>query len=287
VEYQGQPLTGKGITIAVIDTGIDYTHPDLGGCFGPGCKVKGGWDFGDNDADPMDVVGHGTQVAGIAAANGVLRGVAPEASLLAYKIAAKSAVTESAMIAALERASDPDGDPSTADRPDVINLSLAFGGGPDAPGALATDRAVDLGIVVAVAAGNAGPLYWSIVAPGTSAKAITVGAPRINYGLLYNFGYGRWRLLVPSKGPVGDFLPKPDVAALGQNVVSTVAGGGHKAGRGTSFASPQVAGVAALVRQAHKEWSPETIKASLMNTGLAPCSEVLALGRGQVNTEQA
>ena len=60
-------LTGKGITIGIIDTGVDYTHHDLGGCFGEGCKVEGGWDFVNNDNDPIDDMGHGTHVAATAA----------------------------------------------------------------------------------------------------------------------------------------------------------------------------------------------------------------------------
>jgi len=67
----GKPcLDGEGIKIAIIDTGIDYTHPDLGGCFGPGCKVIDGYDFINNDEDPMDDQGHGTHCAGIAAGDG-------------------------------------------------------------------------------------------------------------------------------------------------------------------------------------------------------------------------
>jgi len=62
-------VTGAGVKIAVIDTGIDYTHPALGGGFGPGFKVKGGFDFVDNDADPMDTFGHGTNVSGVIAAD--------------------------------------------------------------------------------------------------------------------------------------------------------------------------------------------------------------------------
>ena len=56
-------LTGKDQTICVIDTGVDYNHPSLGGCFGDGCKVVGGWDFVNDDNDPMDDKGHGTHVA--------------------------------------------------------------------------------------------------------------------------------------------------------------------------------------------------------------------------------
>ncbi|RPI29008.1 MAG: hypothetical protein EHM61_03110 [Acidobacteria bacterium] len=288
VQYEGQPLTGKGTTIAIIDSGIDYTHPALGGCFGPGCKVKGGFDFASNDPDPMeeDEYGHGTRVAGIAAANGEwLKGVAPEASLLVYKLfSPKSGMSLSNMIAALERASDPDGDPVTDDRPDVINLSLAFDGGPESPGAAAVDRAVELGIVVVAAAGNSGPVYGSIVAPGSAVKGITVGAPRLTYGLLDLYPKLMSR---PSKGPVGDFLPKPDLAAPGQDVWSTTPGGGYGTGGGTSYASPYVSGAAALVRQAHKEWPPATVKASLMNTAVSPRLDPLALGCGMVNVEKA
>jgi len=70
----------------VIDTGVDYHHPDLGGCLGPGCKVIGGHDFVDADDDPLDLNGHGTHVAAIAAGGGSRLGVAPDASILAYRV---------------------------------------------------------------------------------------------------------------------------------------------------------------------------------------------------------
>lgn len=85
-DSQGQAITGKDITIAIVDTGVDYTHPDLGGCFGINCKVIGGYDFINNDEDPMDDHGHGTHCAGIAAGNGALKGVAPDAKIYAYKV---------------------------------------------------------------------------------------------------------------------------------------------------------------------------------------------------------
>ena len=84
----GMPcLNGTGINIGIIDTGVDYTHPDLGGCFGVNCKVAGGYDFFNNDANPMDDSGqgHGTHVASIAAGNGILKGVAPVPILLPIK----------------------------------------------------------------------------------------------------------------------------------------------------------------------------------------------------------
>jgi len=78
--------TGAGVLIAVVDTGVDYTHPDLGSGFGPGYKVVGGHDYVDNDNDPADVDGHGTHIAGIIAANGKFSGVAPDAKILAYRV---------------------------------------------------------------------------------------------------------------------------------------------------------------------------------------------------------
>ncbi|MEA2327175.1 MAG: minor extracellular serine protease Vpr, partial [Thermoanaerobaculia bacterium] len=78
---------GAGVTVAIIDTGIDYMHDALGKGFGPGFKVKGGWDFVNNDADPRDDNGHGTHVSGIVAGQSdVITGVAPDASLMAYKV---------------------------------------------------------------------------------------------------------------------------------------------------------------------------------------------------------
>ena len=85
VDSGGHHITGLGMRVAIIDTGIDYTHPDLGNGFGAGHRVIGGYDFVNNDSDPFDDNGHGTHVAGIVAASGVVTGVAPAASLLAIK----------------------------------------------------------------------------------------------------------------------------------------------------------------------------------------------------------
>ncbi|MEI6732223.1 MAG: S8 family serine peptidase, partial [archaeon] len=89
-QYNGINLTGKGQTVCIIDSGIDYSNPTLGGCYGnnnpaSSCKVLGGYDFYNTDSDPMDDYGHGTHVAGIIAASGGITGVAPEAKLIAIK----------------------------------------------------------------------------------------------------------------------------------------------------------------------------------------------------------
>lgn len=78
--------SGEGMTVCVIDSGVDYTHPALGGCLGNGCKIKAGTDYVDGDSDPLDENLHGTHVAGIVASNdSTYKGVAPNASLIAVK----------------------------------------------------------------------------------------------------------------------------------------------------------------------------------------------------------
>ena len=184
-------LTGRGVVIAIIDTGVDYKHPDLGGGLGPKFKVIGGYDFVNNDADPMDDFGHGTHVAGIAAGkgdynhNGIYEpeqgevwGVAPDASILAYKVlGANGSGSTGSIMAAIDRALDPNEDGDFSDRADVANLSLgtAFGT-PDDVLSQAADRAVDAGMVVVVSAGNSGPGTRTISSPAAARNAIAVGA---------------------------------------------------------------------------------------------------------------
>lgn len=163
-------LTGKGVTVGVIDTGVDYTHPDLKR------NYAGGRDLVDNDADPMEtkILGratvHGTHVAGIIAANGKLKGVAPDAKILAYRaLGPGGGGTTENVLAAIEQA--------IKDKVDIMNLSLGNDiNGPDLPISLALNRAVDKGIVAIAASGNSGPNVWTVGSPGTASKAISVGA---------------------------------------------------------------------------------------------------------------
>ncbi|KAF9920713.1 hypothetical protein FBU30_009362 [Linnemannia zychae] len=152
-------LTGEGVKVGVIDTGIDYTHPALGGCFGSGCKIAYGHDFvGDNydgnnefvpSNKPMDCAGHGTHVAGIIAASSeVFTGVAPRVTLGAYKIIGCNGTTsDDIIIAALERAAK--------DNMDIINMSIGFPDGwPENKVAKAIDRIQSKGIMVIASQGN-------------------------------------------------------------------------------------------------------------------------------------
>ena len=286
VDGNGQPVTGQGITVAVIDTGVDYTHPDLGGCLGAGCKVIGGYDFVNRDADPMDDNGHGTHCAGIIAASGTITGVAPGARLLAYKVLNdKGWGNNSDIIAALERATDPDGNPNTDDAADVISMSLGGEGDPDDPTSQAVDAAVAAGSVVVVAAGNAGPSYRTISSPAVARRALAVGASD-KADAIAEFS---------SRGPVpGEWAIKPDVLAPGVAIRSTVPLTGalgnpdrYRELSGTSMATPHVAGAAALLRQLHPTWTPEQIKANLMNTARDLGLDPYVQGAGRIRVDAA
>lgn len=162
--------TGKGVKVAVIDTGIDYSHPALA------TQFKGGYDLVDLDDDPMETKNgsdstlHGTHVAGIIAAQGEISGVAPEVDLYAYRaLGPGGRGTSIQVIAALERA--------VKDKVDIINLSLGNSiNGPDFPTSIAVNKAVELGIAVVIANGNDGPEEWTVGSPATSINAIAVGA---------------------------------------------------------------------------------------------------------------
>jgi minor extracellular serine protease Vpr len=162
-----QGFEGQGIKIGIIDTGIDYNHPDLLG-FGPNGKVVGGYNFVDNDNKPIDTAGHGTEVAGIIAADGNLKGVAPKAKLFSYKVSSTGeSVSSDLIVKAIHRAID--------DKVNVINISLGVN---KTNGEIdqAVSEAVKNGIIVVVAAGNNGPDDGTIGSPGKDPDVITVGA---------------------------------------------------------------------------------------------------------------
>lgn len=180
--------TGAGVRVAVMDTGVDYDHPDLGGCFGPGCRVAFGYDLvgDDYNADdtspsynpipspdplPDDCNGHGTHVAGIVGANGQVVGVAPGVTFGAYRVFGCSGSTESdIMIAAMEMALN--------DKMQVLNMSIgsAFTW-PQYPTAVAADRLVKKGMVVVASIGNSGANgLYSAGAPGLGKDVIGVAS---------------------------------------------------------------------------------------------------------------
>jgi len=158
---------GKGIKIAIIDTGVNYNHPDLYG-FGKDGKVIGGYDYIENDNSPLDTDGHGTQVAGVLAADGNLKGISPKAKILAYRVSADGEGVASDLITkAIHQAIKDDAD--------IINISLGVNR-TEYEIDRAVNAAVDAGIVVVAAAGNSGPESSTIGSPASNPNAITVGA---------------------------------------------------------------------------------------------------------------
>lgn len=193
-------ITGKGIKVGVIDTGIDYNHPDLKDNY-----KAGGYDFVDNDDDPMETTyndwlnsgepekddwgnsyytSHGTHVSGTIGANGkntesefAVTGIAPEAELYGYRVLGPYGVGASSdIIAAIEQ--------SVKDGMDVINLSLGITTpSPLYPSSIACNNAAIAGVVPVVANGNAGPGMGTLGSPGTSPLAISVGASTTNISI--------------------------------------------------------------------------------------------------------
>ncbi|MCC9738238.1 S8 family serine peptidase [Streptomyces sp. MNU89] len=266
---------GEGVTIAVVDSGIDTAHPDLSGG-----KVVAAKNF---SASPgaTDRYGHGTHVASIAAgtgaaSGGTYRGVAPAARLLNAKVIGDdNSGTESSVIAGMEWA--------VGQGADVVNLSVGTG---DTPGVGPMEEAVnrlseESGALFVAAAGNAGPRPRSISSPGSAEAALTVGAVDREDRLA---GFS-------SVGPrTGDGGLKPDLTAPGVSIGAALAEGSVLAGEagpvadgygslsGTSMAAPHAAGAAALLAERHPDWSGGRIKAAL--TGAA------AAGRARASTRR-
>jgi minor extracellular serine protease Vpr len=160
-------IDGAGVKVAVIDTGVDFNHPDLFG-WGPDGKVVGGYNFIKEDELPMDTNGHGTQVAGVIAADGQIQGIAPKAKILAYKVSENGeGVSSDLIIKAINKAIE--------DGADVINISLGVN-----KTNTKIDKAVNDALVreifVVTAAGNDGPGNSTIGSPGKNYGSVTVGA---------------------------------------------------------------------------------------------------------------
>ncbi|CAN8105194.1 unnamed protein product [Discula destructiva] len=180
-----QGIYGQGVVIAIVDTGTQYTHPALGGCLGSGCKVAGGYDLvGDGcwpevgcdvepDDDPLDDIGHGTHVAGIAVGRSLsgpgFVGVAPEATILSYKVfTSYDGTTEDILIEAFLMAYEADAD--------IITSSIGGAGGWASDAwAVVASRIADQGVIVTIAAGNdgqEGPYYASDGSSGDNVLAV-------------------------------------------------------------------------------------------------------------------
>ncbi|OLF19106.1 hypothetical protein BU204_03060 [Actinophytocola xanthii] len=271
--------TGAGTTVAVLDTGIDSTHPDLADA------VREARDFTESETGADDRFGHGTHVASIITGAGErYRGVAPDAALLNGKVLADDGSgSESGIIAGMEWAADSGAD--------VINMSLGNrqpSEGND-PLSLAVNRiSADTGALFVVSAGNSGPSEESIGSPAAADAALTVGAvDRAEELAEFSSRGPRW----------GNGAIKPDITAPGVDIVAakaahgflgTPAADGYVSLPGTSMAAPHVAGAAAILAQRHPEWTGETLKATLTSSAKPhPELSVFEQGSGRVDVAAA
>ncbi|MGC9671156.1 S8 family serine peptidase [Planosporangium sp. 12N6] len=278
-------LTGAGVTVGILDTGVKADHPDLAG------KVVEARDFTGTRPDAGDDVGHGTHVAGIiagtgAASDGKYRGVAPDAKLISAKVCVAYGCPDSAVIAAMEW---------IAPKVRVVNLSL---GGDASDGTDPVSQAVNTltaryGTLFVAAAGNDRSLdapdpLASITAPAAADAALAVGSVT---------GQDRTSPFSPTGPRRGDYAIKPDVAAPGSDIVSARAPGtpagdlapvdaAYTTMSGTSMAAPHVAGAAAILAQQHPDWTAGRLKHTLTGTA-TPTAGVFDQGAGRVDVARA
>ena len=290
--------TGQGVTVAVLDTGIDNL-PDFAG------QLIGGVDLTGSNTPYQDGYGHGTFVAGLIAGNGAssggrYSGEAPGASLLSVKVAGADGTTHlGTLIAGMQWVVDHQGTYGIK----VLNISLGFEPTKSTvnnPVDQAVEAVWNSGIAVVVSAGNAGPFNGTILSPGDDPLVITVGAlddmatssPADDE--MTNFS---------SVGPTSpDGWVKPDLVTSGRSVVSLAAPGStiynnypsaqvgpaNFAGSGTSFSAAITSGAAALVLAANPGLSPNQLKARLIGTTTpGPVGNPFVDGHGALNAYAA
>lgn len=278
-------LTGKGVVVAVIDTGI-APHDDL---MKPEPRIVGWYDLVNGKNEPYDDEGHGTHVAGIIAGNGYesegkYTGVAPGALLVGVKaLDQRGSGPISRVIAGIQWVVEH----KEEYRIKILNLSL--GAPPEEgyrtdPASKAVDAAWRAGLLVCAAAGNMGPRRRTITTPGISPRVLTVGSindqgtiPRED-DVINEFS---------SRGPTIDRLSKPDLVAPGANITSLKVDGGYVAQSGTSMATPMVAGAAALLWEKNPTLSSNRIREILVATAEDRGYNRLIQGAGYLNINAA
>ncbi|MGW6775004.1 S8 family serine peptidase [Streptomyces sp. NPDC055037] len=270
-------LTGKGVKVAVLDTGVDAGHPDLTGRLGETKSFIEGEEVADR-------AGHGTHVTSTvggsgAASDGKEKGVAPGAGLAVGKVLSDAGFgSESQIIAGMEWA---------AKDIDATIVSMSLGSTEPSDGTDPMAQAVNTlsaqtGALFVIAAGNTGGA-GTIGSPGAADSALTIGAVDSADQPAY----------FTSQGPRhGDNALKPDLSAPGVGILAarsqlTEGSGPYTTMSGTSMATPHIAGAAALLAEKHPDWSGRQLKDALMSTSARLTDSVYALGAGRVDVPAA
>ncbi|SMD05584.1 S8 family peptidase [Kibdelosporangium aridum] len=273
-------FTGKGVTVAVLDTGIDATHKDFAG------RIADRRDFTDDkDKEADDKNGHGTHVASTiagsgAASNGKYKGVAPEATLVIGKVCDDEGCPESAILKGMEWA-------AREKKAQVVNLSL---GGPDAEEidpleAAINELSAETGALFVVASGNQGPRPESVSSPSTADAALSVGA----------VGKKDDEAFYSSRGPRIDGAVKPEIAAPGTSIVAALAKNSesepidkfYTRSSGTSMATPHVSGAAALLAQQRPGTKSAELKSTLVSSATPLQFDAHMVGAGRLDVARA
>jgi bacillopeptidase F len=247
-------IDGHGVLIGHIDTGVDGTHPALQG------KIFKFWDSKTKAyTTPVDSEAHGSHTAGTIVGGDrstVPIGVAPGARLLS-----SGPLNDfDGMLASMQLMLDPDGDPQTNDQPRAVSCSWHAPGAPDMELFYTAINSWEAaGILPVFAAGNDGPGPNTIADPQSDPAAFVIGATGAD-GKITSFS---------SRGPAtyhGQTVQKPDVTAPGDNVRSSVPGGGYEEMSGTSMATPHAAGTSALVFQVDPGLTPDQVRKILLQS---------------------
>lgn len=290
-------LTGKGVNIAILDTGLwpaaDFVKPSN--------RLIAFKDFVNGRADFYDDNGHGTHVAGIACGNGYLsggkyKGIACEAGIISIKVLDDEGKGSSADVLA--------GLQWVADNKDkygirIVNLSV---GAPETGGFDPLTKAVeyiwDIGMVVAVAAGNNGPKSSTVTSPGSSKKVITVGACDDDLEVA---AHDEKMMNFSGRGPTRSCIIKPDILAPGAGVISVCSKGMSERGfelhkrrfvgddylslSGTSMSTPKVCGAIALLLEKYPNLAPDDVKYALKQSAKDQGKDANRQGWGRLDIE--
>jgi subtilisin family serine protease len=293
----GMNITGSGVRVAVLDTGVDITHPDLTGKMWTDDPedptYPGGWiefDWNGNivpESTPHDTYGHGTHCSGTVLggdASGTAIGVAPDALLMHGLVIPGGSGTFAQIVAGMEWAIDPfDQYGVTAGEPaDVISMSLGASGYYDAM-IEPVQNIKAAGIVLSASIGNSGE--GTSGSPGNVYEAFAIGATDIEDLVAY-FSSGE---LVDWPASHPEPYVKPDFSAPGVSVYSSVPGGEYEYYSGTSMAAPHVAGTMALMLEGNPTLTVEDVYTALQETvvDLGDEGQDIRYGWGRIDASEA